>query len=79
MVTTTGLILAYFLTGAVLIEQAFAIPGIGTLMVEAVTSKDVTVVQALALVTALFILVANLLADIAHLAIDPRVREAALR
>lgn len=78
VVTTAGLVLAYFLTGAVLIEQTFAIPGIGTLIVESVSSKDVLVVQALALVAAIFVLVANLIADLAHLALDPRVRKEVL-
>ncbi|MGH4001816.1 MAG: ABC transporter permease [Pseudonocardiaceae bacterium] len=78
VVTTSGLVLAYFLTGTVLIEQVFAIPGVGTLMVEAVSTKDVLVVQALALVIALFVLVANFLADLGHLALDPRVRKGVL-
>ena len=78
VVTTSGVVLTYFLTGTVLIEQVFAIPGVGTLMVEAVTTKDVRVVQALALVIALFVLVANLLADLGHLALDPRVRKGVL-
>ena len=78
VVTTSGLVLAYFLTGALLVEVTFAIPGIGTLMVESVTAKDIPVVQALAVVAALLVLTANLLADLAHAALDPRVRKVVL-
>lgn len=78
VVTTSGLILAYFVTGALLVETTFAIPGMGTLMVESVTAKDIPVVQALTVVAALFVLTANLAADLAQTALDPRVRKAVL-
>jgi peptide/nickel transport system permease protein len=78
VVTTAGLVVGYFLTGTVLVEQVFAVPGIGTLMIESVSTKDVLVVQMLALVIALFMLSANLLADLGHLALDPRVRKGVL-
>lgn len=78
VVTTSGLVLGYFLTGAVMVEMTFALPGIGTLMVESVTTKDLPVVQALAMLAALFVLSANLLADLAHSFLDPRVRKVVL-
>ncbi|MBK1787282.1 ABC transporter permease [Prauserella cavernicola] len=75
VVTSSGLVLASFLTGAVLVEQVFAIPGLGSLTVAAVTNKDVPVVQAVALLAALVVLVLNLLADLAYTVLDPRVRK----
>jgi len=69
-----GLILAYVLTGAVLVEVTFIIPGLGSLLIEAVNSKDVPVVQAVALIFAAAIILVNLIVDILYLLVDPRIR-----
>jgi peptide/nickel transport system permease protein len=74
VVTASGLILGYMVTGAVLVEATFTLPGLGALLVDAVNYKDVPVVQALALIVASLIVVVNLLTDIAYLVVDPRVR-----
>lgn len=74
VVTAIGLVVAYFLTGAVVVEQTFALPGLGSLVLEAVNGKDVPVVQSLALLIALGVLAVNLCADVACALIDPRVR-----
>lgn len=79
VVTASGLVLASFLTGAVLIEQTFAVPGVGSLMVTAVANKDIPVVQAVSLIAALVVLTVNLLADLAYAALDPRVRRVLVR
>ncbi|GAB2604945.1 ABC transporter permease [Kribbella endophytica] len=73
--TSVGLVLGYFLTGAVLIEQTFALPGLGSLLVASISSKDIPVVQSLGLVAALFVLLSNLLADLSYAALDPRIRK----
>jgi peptide/nickel transport system permease protein len=76
IITGAGLILAYLLAGAVLVEVTFALPGIGSLLVDSITSKDIPVVQALAMLIALCVVVINLVVDLLYLAIDPRHRHA---
>jgi peptide/nickel transport system permease protein len=68
-----GLVLAYVLTGAVLVEVTFVIPGLGSMLVEAVAAKDVPVVQAVALIFAFVIVAVNLVVDLLYLAVDPRI------
>lgn len=75
--TATGLMLIAAIAGTVLVEQVFSLQGIGQLMVQAVSAKDVPVVQGLALFVALFVIAVNLLVDMAALIIDPRTRSAA--
>jgi peptide/nickel transport system permease protein len=63
-----------FLIGATLIvEQVFAIPGIGQLMINAIFQRDFPVVQGVALVFAIMVVLINLLADLSYAALDPRV------
>jgi peptide/nickel transport system permease protein len=78
IVTGAGLVLAYLLAGAVLVEVTFALPGIGSLLVDSIGSKDIPVVQALAMLIAFFVVVINLAVDLVYLAIDPRIRHGIL-
>ena len=77
VITISGLVLAFSLTGAVLVEQAFALPGMGTLLVGAVNVRDVPVVQAITLLTAFVILFFHLIIDVTYFALDPRLRRGA--
>lgn len=72
--TSLGLALAYLIGSTVLVEQVFSLPGLGTLLDNAVIFKDVPVVQALTLLIAAAIAVSALLVDLAYLALDPRIR-----
>lgn len=74
VMTVVGLVFAYALTGAVLIEIAFGLPGLGALLVESVTAKDLPVVQALALLTAALVLLTNLIVDVSYFLLNPRLR-----
>lgn len=74
IVTAGGLLLATMLTGAVLVEQTFGLPGMGSLLVESVGSQDIPVVQALTLITAAVVVAMNLAIDLVYLAVDPRIR-----
>jgi peptide/nickel transport system permease protein len=74
IVSGGGLILAYVLTGAVLVEVTFVIHGLGYLLIEGVESQDVPVVQAVALVFAAIIIFVNLMVDILYISVDPRIR-----
>jgi peptide/nickel transport system permease protein len=74
LVTLTGLSLGRLLSGAVVIEQLFGLPGLGQLIVQSIPSKDVPVVQGTVLFLAVVFLVLNLLVDLSYAVIDPRVR-----
>jgi peptide/nickel transport system permease protein len=74
IVTGAGLILGVMLAGAVLVEVTFALPGVGTLLVNSVLTKDVPMVQGIAVVIAVAIVVVNLITDIVYLFVDPRIR-----
>ncbi len=69
--------LAWLVGGVVIIEYLFRYPGIGFLLIDGVTNRDVPLVQALVLIIALFYVIVNLLADIVTLIANPRVRTAA--
>ena len=74
IITLGALELGTLLSGAVLTEQVFTIPGFGKLIVDSVFNRDYAVVQGVVLVTATAYVTLNLLADIAYFAVNPRLR-----
>jgi peptide/nickel transport system permease protein len=76
VVTLGALELGTLLSGAVLTEQVFSIPGFGKLIVDAVFNRDYPVVQGVVLVTATVYILLNLLADALYVLINPRLRNA---
>ncbi len=74
VVTVIGLSLGALLSGAVLTETIFLLPGIGRTLFEAITARDYIVVQACTLVTAVFFVVINLIVDVSYAYLDPRIR-----
>jgi peptide/nickel transport system permease protein len=74
VVTLTGMTVRYLFGGAVLIETVFNIPGIGRMTVDAILSQDYPIVQGATLVTAVTILLSNLIVDLSYGWFDPRIR-----
>ena len=74
VLTMIGLQLPVLIGGAVIVEKIFNIPGLGSLLIEALEKRDYPVVTAINLLMAGFVLVVNLLIDIAYAWLDPRVR-----
>jgi peptide/nickel transport system permease protein len=74
VVTVVGLQLGTLISGAVITEQIFIIPGIGKLTIDSVFSRDYPSLQGVVLITATGYIVANLLVDIAYSLLNPRIR-----
>ncbi len=75
VITLGALELGTLLSGAVLTEQVFSIPGFGKLIVDSVFNRDYAVVQGVTLVTATTYILLNLAADIAYVLVNPRLRD----
>ncbi len=76
VVTVTTLLFGELLSGAVLTEQIFTIPGFGKLVVDAVFNRDYAVVQGIVLCTGIAFIFMNILADAAYRVLNPRMRDA---
>jgi peptide/nickel transport system permease protein len=72
-VTVLGVNVAYLVGSTLIVERVFGLPGLGTLMVDAIFNRDFVVVQGVTMVFAAMVVTVNLLTDIAHAALDPRV------
>jgi oligopeptide transport system permease protein len=76
VVTAAGPLLGYLITGSFVIEQIFAIPGIGRYYVTAVTARDYSVVMGLTVLLSILVILANMVVDILYGILDPRTRDA---
>ena len=74
VVTTLGPTFAFLVTGSVIVETVFAIPGIGRAFVVAIESRDYPMILGTTILFSLVVAVANLVVDVAYVFIDPRVR-----
>jgi peptide/nickel transport system permease protein len=74
MLTVVGLQVGAIMSGAVVIETLFALPGVGRLLVDSIFQRDLVTVQGVALVVAVSYVVVNVTVDIAYSMLDPRVR-----
>jgi ABC-type dipeptide/oligopeptide/nickel transport system permease component len=76
VVTVGGIVLAGFVTGTVIVETIFAWPGVGTFLVDAIFDRDYPVIQGFVVFTGTVFVLVNLVVDLLHAALDPRVRAA---
>jgi peptide/nickel transport system permease protein len=75
MLTILGINVGFLISGAVIIENVFSIPGLGSLMVAAIVQRDYPVIVALTLVFGVVVVAANFLVDLSYALIDPRIRQ----
>ena len=74
LITVVGLNLGALIGGTVIIEQIFALPGVGQMLLQAINTRDFVVVQAAVVIFALVAVLANLLVDLMYAVLDPRIR-----
>ncbi len=74
VVTITALLLPFLLSGSVIVESIFALPGLGRLAVGAALSRDYPTVLTTTTIAGLLVVVSNLIADVGYLYLDPRIR-----
>jgi peptide/nickel transport system permease protein len=74
VVTLLGLGVAIVFGGSVFVEQVFAIPGMGRLLVQSVFQQDYVVVQSGVLLISFIVIMSNLVVDISYVWLDPRIR-----
>jgi peptide/nickel transport system permease protein len=75
-VTIIGFMVGSLIAGAVVVESVFSWPGVGRLLVVAVSNRDLAVVQCILLLVACTMVVANLVVDLLYGLLDPRLRNA---
>jgi peptide/nickel transport system permease protein len=75
-ITVLAVNLGFLISGTVIVEVVFAIPGLGSLIVSAVQTRDFPTVQALTLIFGGIVIAINFLTDVVHVAVDPRIRTA---
>lgn len=73
VLTYFGPMLAYIVTGSLVVEQIFAVPGIGRSFVNSITNRDYTLIMGTTIVLAILIIVMNLVTDILYKVVDPRI------
>ncbi len=78
LITVVGLNIGTLLGGTVVIEQLFAIPGLGRTLFEAVTQRDYLVVQGIAVLLSAIYVMINFVVDLIYMVVDPRIRQARL-
>jgi peptide/nickel transport system permease protein len=73
VVTIFGLQFGYLVGGTVVVETVFAVPGMGQLLIQSITGRDYPVVQAITVISALLVILVNLIVDLSYSFLDPRV------
>jgi ABC-type dipeptide/oligopeptide/nickel transport system permease component len=74
IITVVGLEFGSLLGGAVLTEQVFSLPGLGSFLIDSIYRRDFPLIEGATLMVALGVMLVNLLVDVAYVVIDPRIR-----
>ena len=75
LLTSIGLQVGGLVAGAIVVEQIFAMKGMGSLLISSILSKDLFVVQAIVAIIVVVVVVVNLIIDMLYAVIDPRIRQ----
>ncbi|HTV66898.1 MAG TPA: ABC transporter permease [Rhizobiaceae bacterium] len=74
VLTIIGLQFAFLLAGTIIIENVFYLPGLGRLVLQAITQRDLIVVESVVMLLVAFVIVVNLIVDVSYAIVDPRLR-----
>ena len=74
VITFLAVSAAEIMTGTIIIEQVFTIPGVGRLLLASISNRDFPVVQAIVVIMAAWIVIVNFVADLLYQLVDPRLR-----
>ena len=77
VLTILGLQFAFLLAGAIIIEQVFFLPGLGRLVFQAISARDLIVVESVVMLLVFAVIMVNFLVDLAYALADPRLRRGA--
>jgi peptide/nickel transport system permease protein len=72
-ISTLGLNIGWLIGGTIIIEQVFGVPGVGSLLITSILTRDYSIIQFVALVLAFLVIIVNLLTDLTYALLDPRV------
>ena len=75
VLTIIGLQFSFLLAGAIIIEQVFYLPGLGRLVFQAITQRDLIVVESVVMLLVFAVILVNFIVDIAYMLVDPRLRQ----
>jgi peptide/nickel transport system permease protein len=73
LVSTVGLNIGWLIGGTIIIEQVFGVPGVGSLLITSILTRDYSIIQFVALVLAFLVIIVNLVTDLTYALLDPRV------
>jgi len=73
LITVLSINVGFLIGGTIIVEQVFAIPGLGSLLIGSISTRDYAIIQLITLILAGFVLLTNLLTDIAYVILDPRI------
>ena len=74
VLTIIGLQFSFLLAGSIIIEQVFYLPGLGRLVFQSISARDLIVVESVVMLLVFSVIVVNFLVDLAYAAVDPRLR-----
>jgi peptide/nickel transport system permease protein len=74
VLTVIGLQFSFLIAGAIIIEQVFYLPGLGRLLFQSISARDLIVVESVVMLVVFTVILINFLVDLAYAAIDPRLR-----